>query len=198
MKRVLYLVENNKSFQFRYRVKNIEEVLKNSEEWTLEIFLKSKTRGINLAEADVLVIERQTAKNNSVLKLIKQAKNNNVRVLFDIDDLVFDYKDLPEVKKTVKEKNTLYWMGYFWGIRRIAKKVDGFIVTNDFLGKKISGTFKKPYKVIRNFLNQEQINVSAKALKNKKHDGFVVGYFSGSPTHNNDFKLIEKELTRFL
>ena len=39
---------------------------------------------------------------------------------------------------------------------------------------------------------------SEKCLKNKEHDGFVIGYFSGSPTHARDLGLIEGELMKFL
>lgn len=91
-----------------------------------------------------------------------------------------------------------YWAGYFWGVRRIARKVDGFICTNDFLARKLRRSFGKPVGVIPNSLNREQVEVSEKCLKGKKHDGFVIGYFSGSPTHRKDFAVVEGELAKFL
>ena len=111
---------------------------------------------------------------------------------------MFDYRDLPVVLYTTRSKNWLYWFAYFFGIRRIAKRVDGFICTNDFLAEKLARSFKKPVKVIRNSLNKKQIEVSEELLKNKKHDNFVIGYFSGSPTHIRDFGLVESELVEFL
>ena len=145
-----------------------------------------------------MVILRQTAKNNVIPSLIRKAKENGVKVLFDLDDLVFDYQDVGLVSNTVKEKNILYWIGYFWGIRRIAKKVDGFLCTNDYLGKKLKRSFGKNYSVIPNSLNEEQIKMSNECIKHKKHDGFRIGYFSGSPTHAKDFRLIEPEIIQFL
>lgn len=199
MKKVLYVVEDKDAPQFRYRVKSPMEGLKDSNNWQVECVLKSEVGDLELDAYSLVVIVRQTAKDNSILRLIEKAKRTGVKVLFDIDDLVFDYNDLGLVYSTVREKSLLYWAGYFWGIRRIAKRVDGFLCTNEYLGKRLNRSFKRPYKVIKNSLNKEQVDNSERIIKKKKSKrGFSVGYFSGSPTHTNDFRLIEPELIRFL
>ena len=197
-KKILYLLENKKNHQYRYRYYNIKNLYKeNGSDWKIDyVWIDGVRKSINTAS--FIVIERQTAKSNAILKLIREIHKKEKKVVFDIDDLVFDYKDLGLILSTVEEKNIFYWAGYIWGIRRIAKKVDGFLCTNDFLGKKLERSFGKPYRVIPNSLNKEQIEVSEKCLKNKKHEGFVVGYFSGSPTHVKDFALVESELACFL
>lgn len=200
-KNVLYVVEDTEAAQFRYRVKNVVEVLYGSERWYGKYCLKNEIRGIDFDGVDVLAIERQTARDNVILRLIEKAKKCGVKVLFDVDDLVFDYTSLRLVSRTVGEKNMLYWTGYFWGIRRIAKRVDGFLTTNEFLGEKLKRSFNKPYKIIRNSLNEKQIEVSNKCIKEKsekKIGSFTVGYFSGSPTHSKDFEMVENELVKFL
>ena len=55
-------------------------------------------------------------------------------------------------------------------------------------------------EVVPNSLNQAQVEVSDKCVADggKKHDGFVMGYFSGSPTHAKDFAVVESELICFL
>lgn len=201
MKKVLYVAQDDKSAQFRYRIKNIQEVLKQSKGWGVEYIFTRQiiNRGI-LDGADLLVIERQTAKDDALLDFLEAAKTQGTKVLFDLDDLIFDYRDLPLLMWSTKSKNVFYWLGYFWGVRRIARKVDGFICTNDFLGKKLKRSFGKPYRVIRNSLNERQIKVSNEAIKkegnNKKE--FWIGYFSGSPTHTRDFAMVESEVERFL
>ena len=199
-KAISYIVNDTGSSQFRYRCKNISESIAGNKKYTVTYFSSSENVGIYdlINDIDICVIGRQTAKNNSLIKLIKKVKDGGGKVLFDIDDLVFNYSDARMILKTVREKNIFYWLGYIWGIRRIAKRVDGFLCTNDFLGKKLERSFRKPYKVIPNSLNKEQIEVSEKCLKNKKHEGFVIGYFSGSPTHARDFKMVEPELIDFL
>ena len=199
MKQIVYLAEDKKSSQFRYRVENEIEALEESRKWEGEWCLKKEISGIDSGEVDILVISRQTAKDGAVLKLIRRAHKSGVKVLFDLDDLIFDYKDLGLVVRSVGEKSWLYWIGYIWGIRRIAKKVDGFLCTNEFLAEKLKRSFKKPVKVIPNSLNQEQVEKSETIIKEKKtNKNFTIGYFSGSPTHKKDFRVTEPELIKFM
>lgn len=199
-KQVLYIIEDEKSAQFRYRIKNVAEALESSSKYEVVWFLKSEiARAYDaLPETSLVVIERQTAKDNIVPDFIKATEARGIKVLFDVDDLVFDFRDLPLLMHSTNSKNIFYWAGYFWGIRRVAKRADGFITTNDFLGEKLKRTFKKPYKVIPNSLDKEQIEKSEDLIKRKKIEGFKLGYFSGSPTHAKDFRMIEPELIRFL
>ena len=197
-KTVLYIVEDVKSAQFRYRVKNVVEALKDSGEWEAKWVLRSELSENDLLGVDLVVVLRQTGKDGALLNFIKKAHEKSLKVLFDLDDLIFDYKDLPVLMKGTNSKNVLYWAGYIWGIRRIAKKADGFIATNDFLVGKLKRSFGKPCGVIFNSLNSEQIKVADESLKDKKHDSFVIGYFSGSPTHTKDLRMVEPEIFRFL
>ena len=198
MKNVLYIVEDARSAQFRYRVKNVIESLEDSAKWKADWVLKSEIEKIEFDKVDLLVILRQTAKDKKILDLIDLAHKRGIKVLFDLDDLIFDYRDLPVLMRATNSKNVAYWVGYLWGIRRIAKKVDGFITTNDFLAERLKRSFKKKCAVIRNSLNKEQLETSEKCLKEKVHDGFVIGYFSGSPTHSKDLRMIEAQLVNFL
>lgn len=198
-KKVLYIVEDTEVSQFRYRVKNVIEALKSSDKWKADFKKTSEINDKLLDDINILVILRQTAKNNKLIDFIKLAQRKGIKVLFDLDDLIFDYKNLPVLMRSTNSKNVFYWMGYVWGIRRIAKKVDGFIVTNNYLGKKIKKCFNKHCVIIPNSLSHEQVSESEKLIKSKKTgNNFVIGYFSGSPTHAKDFKLIESELIEFL
>ena len=200
---VIYVAENKEDAQFRYRVKNVIDVLGGSSKWKVKYYLKKDADRVVFDGIKIMVIERQAAKDGVILGLIKRAREYGVKVLFDLDDLVFDYRDLGLIRESVQEKSWLYWVGYMWGVRRIAKRVDGFICTNEFLAGKLKRSFGKPVKVIRNSLNREQVEISEKFVEKKKvrktaGSGFSIGYFSGSPTHKKDFGLIESELVRFL
>lgn len=197
MKKILYIVEDVGPAQFRYRVKNAAEVLAGRN-YKIEWVLKSELKNVQLEGFDVVVVLRQTDRDDIIGKFIKKVHGVGKKVLFDLDDLIFDYNDLPVLMWTTNSKNVMYWGGYIWGVRRIAKRVDGFICTNEFLASKLKQSFGKPVKVIRNSLNKRQIEVSEKYLQDKKHNGFIIGYFSGSPTHIKDFGLVEPELIRFL
>ncbi len=200
---VLYIVENKGGDLYRYQVENVMDSVSGDKEWRVECYAKSEIERAKkkLEEASLVVILRQTAKDKTVLNFIKEAKGKGVKVVFLLDDLVFDYKYLPMLMWSTNSKNVLYWAGYFWGIRRIAKRVDGFVVTNDYLGKRIKACFGKSYVVISNSLGRKQVEVSEKCLaknREEKEKGFWLGYFSGSPTHAKDFRMIEGQVLRFL
>lgn len=200
--KVLYVVEGSESAQFRYRVNNIAEAIKGSK-LDVEWVLKNDLNRINLEPFDLVVVLRQTDKDGALGKFVEKVQETGIKVFFDLDDLIFDYRDILILMWATNSKNVAYWLGYVWGIRRVAKKVDGFICTNDFLAGKLKRSFGKSVKVIPNSLNKEQIEASEQAVKTKLvrknvDDEFVIGYFSGSPTHAKDFALVEPELIRFL
>lgn len=202
-KTVLYVVEDAKSTQFRYRIKNVMEALENSNEWQVEWVLKSNLSTVDFSSINLVVVLRQTGKDGVVPNFVEKAHKNGLKVLFDLDDLIFDYKDLLILMKGTNSKNVAYWTGYVWGIRRIAKKVDGFITTNEFLAEKLKRSFEKPTGVVRNSLNKDQIEKSEKIVEKKSPRAgvgskFLIGYFSGSPTHAKDFAMIEPDLLKFL
>ena len=205
MRQILYIVEDEKSAQFRYRCKNVSEAVEGDKNWKVVWLLRSKIDSLEseLERSELIVVERQTDKDGAVGKIIRRAHELGKKVLLDLDDLIFDYRDLPILMKSTNSRNIFYWVGYFWGVRRIARKVDGFICTNEFLAGKLKRSFGKSVKVIPNSLNKEQIEASEQAVKTKLvrknvDDEFVIGYFSGSPTHARDFALAEPELIGFL
>lgn len=197
-KRILFITEDKKAAQFRYRVKNIVEILNKSSDWRAEYLLSSDIKKVKLEQINLVVILRQTGKDKRLIDFISIVKKHEIKIVFDLDDLIFDYKDLLILVRGTGSKNVLYWMGYIWGIRKIAKKADGFITTNEFLARKLRRSFNKTVKVIPNSLNDAQIEMAEKCLKDKKHDGFVIGYFSGSPTHVKDLRMVESGIFKFL
>ena len=134
---------------------------------------------------------------------IKLAKSLNKRVLYDIDDLVFDTKYtnvIPYVKAlSPKEKQS-----YDNGVKLMGKTLklcEGAITTTDALAKELR---KYVPKVIinHNVASEEMWNLSQNALINKgnkiKNDTIIMGYFSGSITHNPDIEMIKKPLIKIL
>ena len=85
----------------------------------------------------------------------------------------------------------------------VSYAADGFLTTNDYLGKILSQTHdNKPHFVIPNSLNNEQLEYS-EFLTQKKHNqaphpDFVLGYFSGSATHATDLNVIYPEIIQLL
>lgn len=197
-KMILFVVGDKISAQYRYRVNNVIESIRKYTDWGAGAIFAGEATERMLTDIDLVVILRQSVKGDTVPNFIKTAHKKGIKVVFDMDDLIFDYRDLLKILKGVHSMAVPYWMGIIWKSRKIAIRVDGFITTNDFLAKRLKRSFKKPAKVIPNSLNDAQIEVAEECIKEKEHEGFIIGYFSGSPTHVRDLRLVEPEIFKFL
>lgn len=199
-KKAIIVYDSGKSAPYRYRCENFCEVLKNSEKWQITSFSKKSTQEIvaKLKSTDLIILQRLKY-SFSLQKIINLAHEKHIPIIYDLDDLVFSPKFARLIYQTTKDQNIFYWFRYTLFVKEIAKRVDGFLVSNRFLGEKISQEFQKPFISIPNFLNKKQIQISEKLCESKKQNqNFTIGYFSGSSTHTKDFFLIEKELSLFL
>lgn len=201
----LYYAKAPDSSTFRYRCFNTMQATRNSRKWQAVFFCKNELGVLEklIPRSDLFVFSRQSRWDGVTETLCRVARRARIPVLFDLDDLVFDRKYIHIVANTIGELSNLdYWIPYFSDINCTARHCDGFLVTNDFLGEKISEDFAEPYRVIRNSLNDEQIAASAAYLTLKEdlksEECFVIGYFSGSPTHVNDLGVALPEIMEFL
>ena len=195
---VIIYADSSASAPFRYRCLNIAEATKRSKKYNVTYFVGEEHEKAKkeLKGADILIIERQSDKNGNAKVLIREARRLGVRVVYSVDDLVFALRFLPLLMKSTHSRNFLYWFGYVLGNNLLARRADVFITTNQFLADMLYRVFRKPSYVIPNFLNQKQIEASR--MLPVKSEIFTIGYFSGSPTHYNDFLSIEIPLTKFL
>jgi glycosyltransferase involved in cell wall biosynthesis len=85
-------------------------------------------------------------------------------------------------------------------INKTASLCDGFTCTNEFLADRLRERYGRIVRVMPNLMNREQAEVSAQlvARGRPRRGRFLVGYFSGSPSHDNDFLGISEELLEFL
>ncbi|MBR1376733.1 MAG: glycosyltransferase [Bacilli bacterium] len=134
-------------------------------------------------------------------EFIKLAKENNKTCFYDIDDLVYDTKYTDTIKyldEMSKEERELYDDG----VRRMGRTLDLCeygITTTKRLQNEMSKRLKEVY-INRNVMSDEMLKYSMMALKNvqKDENKIVMGYLSGSITHNDDFKLIMPDIVKIL
>ena len=130
---------------------------------------------------------------DTVKEFIEKAKINNKTVIYDIDDLVFDKeytKTIKYLKTMSKEELDLYYDG----VKRMGdtlKMCDFATTTTPVLAKEL-GKYVKEVYVNRNVASERMCMFSLNATKEVKReeDKVVLGYLSGSITHNPDFELI--------
>jgi glycosyltransferase involved in cell wall biosynthesis len=209
--RIAYFCEKPNNSTFRYRVYNMAQVLNDAcDDVSASYFYLSDLHRLHeIADrADMLVICRSRL-DNHLNYLISAFRLRRKRVLFDVDDLVFntDYGHL--IAQTLDQDIFSpyvweYWFAYLSQLGAALKLCDGVITTNDYLAERIREFADVPVTIIPNFINQEQLNISdriyaiKRTLKIGEEDLIHLGYFSGSPSHNRDFEIVASALEQLL
>lgn len=205
---VVYLYENPDSSTFRYRGYNMCSTLKDSTRWGASYFfsyeIEMLKNYIDLIDVAVFIRYRWDETLNEFIELCKK---KGISTAFDVDDLVFDIRYIHILLNSLGcdlsgESIYEHWFSYFSRLSMTGSMCGSCISTNDFLVEKLKEYFKKPGYVIPNFLNLEQ-KITSEVLRAEKNrvgfvKPFVIGYFSGSPSHKNDFELISGELESLL
>lgn len=159
-------------------------------------------------------------------RFVESAHALNKRVLFDIDDLVIDtfYTDQIPYLGTMSADERA---AYDDGVRRMGRSMmlcDGAITTTDQLAAELRKYLDTVY-VNRNVASEEMLGLSDRAVferdvlptlpsdevdvrdrhrwhmaqeRRESREGFSIGYFSGSITHNDDFEMIQSAVVRFM
>lgn len=206
--RVAYFYEKADNSTFRYRIYNMAQVLnaQPGEVSASYFFLDDLHALPTIADsADLLVICRARYDHN-VNRLIGAFRQRGKRVLFDVDDLVFDtnyaHLVLHTLAQDVRDPNVWdYWFAYTSRIGTTLRMCDGAIATNGALAQQIEQFADVPTGIVPNFVNDEQVALSERVLEAKRamrlaQDGMVhFGYFSGSPSHKDDLAIAVGALT---
>ena len=211
-RRVAYFYETANNSTFRYRAYNMVQVLndeKNCDVSASYFFLDDLHRMDEIAGyADLLVICR-SGYSHRIHQLITRFRTQRKRVLFDIDDFVFNTSYAHLIISTLGQDTDQpevwdYWFAYLGRMGETLRMCDGAITTNDYLAARIAEFSGSPVNVVPNFINKEQLNHSEMMFRSKEVSGFsrddkiCLGYFSGSPSHNLDYAIITSALEEVL
>ena len=179
----------------RYRVTHQREQLLASNITSNEVYYTDLT--LDLVRNYRVFIFYRCPFTEMIGKFIHLAKTLHKTIIFDIDDLVIDTKytnmisyvqNMPINDKKVYEN----------GVNLIGKtlqKCDIAITTTERLATELSKYVKRVY-INRNVASEQMIKYSEKAFNNKtlskadKQKEIILGYFSGSITHNDDFEFL--------
>jgi len=152
------------------------------------------------ANRQVLVLHR-TPFDGTVNRLIETVRRRGGLVLADVDDLIFDpsafqWINTPDFADPVRASLYQHEMQLQ---QRTLLACDAALASTDYLADIVRG-MGKPAWVHRNAANLEMLAQSERARNRKRPtDGrFVIGYASGTPTHNLDFASISTALMQTL
>ena len=138
---------------------------------------------------------------DEIKKLIDKAHYFNKRVFFDIDDLVIDrkYTDTIQHVQTMSADDRKIYNGGVRFMRQTMDKSDFLITSTPALARELKSLTQKEVFVNKNVASEEMVKLSLDAIRNKApHNDVIIGYLSGSITHNPDFELIKPALLKVL
>lgn len=205
-KNVIYIKDVFDNSTFRYRTYNVMESMKNNKKYHVTCFLVTELYSIyNLIEKLDLVILQRAKWSFELESFIRVLKQNNKKIIYDMDDLIYHTKYVPKYLNSIGDYREFSIDAFFALAKRyelVASISDGFIVTTNALYKNIKKDFGKPTWILPNFLNQEQEDESERIVGLKKNnyldDKFIIGYFSGSNSHQRDLEIIESAIVRLI
>lgn len=212
--RIAYFAENTHSSTYRYRAANMTEVLNappaagSLATSAACFFANDLQHAVKIAEtADLLVISRARY-DAGLAGLVTLFKTQGKRVLFDIDDLVFDVNDVNLViasqGQVANDEVLNYWFSVVGRMSSALRLCDEAITTNSFLAAKIDAYLNKPVHVVPNFINEAQWQTTLPLYQAKLASGFSqgdrikLGYFSGSASHNHDLALLASAIEQLM
>ena len=195
--KVLFIAESI-SFATRYRVEHFQEQLLTLGQ-TSDFILLNEIKQVRPENYAAVVIYR-CKKDTALVKLVKTAQQEQIPVLYDIDDYVFDY-DAISYLDFLKDDEYADFRKTTESTREMMELCDGFITSTETLRRKIQIHFPgKHVFVNRNVASLEMTAWSKKAEVSVSRDKnrVILGYFSGSGTHNKDFSKIEDVIIRLM
>ena len=136
---------------------------------------------------------------------ISIAKSLNKTILFEIDDLVFDTKYSDSNTFVQKHLSLSEKSLYNNGVSLMGKTLSlcqGAITTTKYLASALQNYTPKIF-INYNVPNEEMWKLSLAAIESKKSkqendNEIIIGYFSGSDSHNYDFNMITPVLCKIL
>jgi glycosyltransferase involved in cell wall biosynthesis len=189
---------------FRYRGYNIAQSMENNEKYNVNYFLICELDFLydSLDKIDMVILQR-TLWTFELENFLNTIENLNIKVLYDVDDLIYNSKYIPQYINSVGIYHRVFLTELFAAVSRyylIAERCDGFIVTTKNLAEHVRNDFNKPVWILHNYYNLEQEKVSNKILKLKENsfsdEKFIIGYFSGSHSHKRDLEISEQALLK--
>ena len=183
----------------RYRVFNMAEALR-ADGYAVHVMRFDRLGDVRRYgwKASALVLFRaEYSRLVGVEGTLAYARAIGMRVVYDIDDLVFDpgLADSIDAVRRMNRDDRRSFVESMARRRRLLLAADLVTVSTAYLARTV-GRLGRPSVVIPNSINGEQQRVAAKiaAAGPQPHDGVRIAYFSGSPTHQKDFGECEAAL----
>lgn len=188
-KKVLFVVEEE-TFSSRYRVDHLREQLLCQGIASDSVRISAALK-MDMQPYSSIVIYRSSLYRQTE-EIVKRAHKYHKKVFYDIDDYIFNYTGIRNLG-FLSGEDYVDFEAYTVGIRKSMDLCDAYIVSTENLRKAVEKDFPgKEVVVNRNVASLEMLTISKGIEKEYYGDEkIVLGYFSGSKTHDADFQRIK-------
>lgn len=140
----------------------------------------------------VVIIQRLALSDSETTVFLDRLRQTPVRIVYDLDDQIFDESELePWRVAELAHSPQAYW--------RAMNYADQFLVSTKALRRRLERAFQRPVHILPNALNKEILSRSRHATaQHTGREGFIIGYASGSATHDRDLASALDGISRFL
>lgn len=134
-------------------------------------------------------------------EFVEKLRASQALIVFDIDDLVFDESVIPYIDgfRHLGEEDKQGFLNGLRAYRNFILNADMCTSTTGFLVDEMRKLGKKTY-LVPNAISNENINLFDSIQYNRRGrpKPFVVGYYSGTKTHQADFAVAAPALIQFM
>lgn len=157
-----------------------------------------------LADADLApryIIIHRAYDHETMQDLILRFRSKGAIIIYDVDDLIFDLDVLEHVDayKHMSESHKVSFEKSIKDVINCILLADVCTTSTEFLADRLRRLGKPAYR-IRNSISQAMIkDYSSFAVRQTgRPKPFVVGYYSGTKTHQADFAVVAPALVEFM
>lgn len=188
----------------RYRCLHLQEQLRELgyESEVVEWFAQSAINPGAADDYDAFFLYR-LAMSPPLRQLINRAQQLKKPLIFDADDLIFE-PDLIEWHRAVRRLSAADQQLHGEGVRRYRETLlacDAATMATPLLAE-FAGKAARAAYVHRNALGSEMMATAEQLYRQRQsrapNESFVIGYGSGTPTHEIDFEEVAQALRRIL
>ncbi|MGL4465297.1 MAG: glycosyltransferase, partial [Planctomycetia bacterium] len=173
----------------RYRIDNVAAALEKSGVAAVRVAVDDVVDRFNeLAACDVVVFFRLEPRPETAL-MLDALRERGTAAVYDVDDFVFDPNALSRIE-AFKFCNAAVGMQLLHHFRAALRQCTYFTGPTRFLTDRAAAAGRSAH-LLPNTMNDDQWAISRRLRENPPvADGVMrIGYFSGSKTHQNDFRV---------
>ncbi|MBN1331486.1 glycosyltransferase [Candidatus Dojkabacteria bacterium] len=155
--------------------------------WQVDIVFEKFAEGVDVANYKYIVFYRTPL--SAVCGIFEQARQRGIKTIFSVDDFVYrrDLIENLDYTKALFSEDAELLLKRADGMLALMQEVDAGIASTKYLAEDMKKHIQGEVFVNRNgILDEKRKRLKLKAENQK----IILGYFSGSETHDRDFEII--------